>query len=438
VPPEALEADLVLGSFEERLVLRSPHAAMIRMARARVKALSLPRMLRLALLGPDSHLGSTLCAACPQGPAGCCVAPPEYDFSDLARVVLHGGRDFLLAELAARRLLPAARGLAVKRVRRRDGPTSPREARCVHHGPRGCTIAPELRPETCNYFLCEDTFVEDRAREPAARAAHAALRALYDRWDEELAARIAARYPEGPTWDAGFLDWLGEEGARQREGSMEARGVIGDAMPLAPRRLSAMMPPMSKITLKLKDLTTGNTSFKELPDEDAALAFLRARPEMTDVLGVVFEGLTREQNDRLKAAMRPLGEAEKAAEARLEAEAERAAEAAQAKRAKEEEAARAAHAAAMKNADPKRPMEVRYRYDGSIAPVDPADTRPITDEMRAAIMAWVAERNEWVESRNQVVGEAKMTVWPGELPKKGADRVQSGSFVPVSAPEKKS
>ena len=92
----------------------------------------------------------------------------------------------------------------------------------------------------------------------------------------------------------------------------------------------------------------------------------------------------------------------------------------------------------MKNADPKRAMEVRYRYDGSIAPVDPADTRPITDEMRAAIMAWVAERNEWVESRNQVVGEAKMTVWPGELPKKGADRVQSGSFVPVSAPEKKS
>jgi hypothetical protein len=394
-------------------------------------------MLRLALAGPDSHLGSTLCAACPQGPAGCCVAPPEYDWSDLARVVLHGGRDFLLGELAARRLLPAARGLALRRVRRRDGPTSPREARCVEHGPEGCTIAPELRPETCNYFLCEDAFTLDPVREPHARAAHAALKTLYERWDGELDALVAARFPEGPPWDGAFLEWLAGEAARQRESACEARGALGDAMPLAPRRRSAMMPRMSKITLKLKDLTTGNTSFKELPDEESALGYLRERPSMTDVLGVVFDGLTSEQNARLKAAMRPLDEAEKAAEARLTEAAERAADAAREKRAKEEEVARAAHAAAMKNADPKRAMEVRYRYDGSITAVDPADTRPITDEMREAIMAWVAERNEWVESRNQVVGEAKMTVWPAALPKPGADRVQSGSFVPVTAPEKK-
>lgn len=394
-------------------------------------------MLRLALLGPDAHLGSTLCAACPQGPAGCCVAPPEYDWSDLARVVLHGGRDFLLGELAARRLLPIARGLALKRVRRRDGPTSPRLARCVQHGPRGCTIAPELRPETCNYFLCEDAFAEDPPRASHARAAHAALKDLYERWDAELGALVAARSPEGPAWDGDFLDWLGEEAARQRESAGEARAAIGDGTPLAPSRRSAMMRGMSKITLKLKDLTTGNTSFKELPDEETALAYLRERPTMIDVLGVVFEGLTSEQNARLKAAMRPLDAAEKAAEARLDEAAERAADAAREKREKEEEVARAAHAAAMKNADPKRPMEVRYRYDGSITAVDPADIRPITDEMRAAIMAWVAERNEWVESRNQVVGEAKMSVWPAALPKPGADRVQSGSFVPVTAAEKK-
>ena len=52
------------------------------------------------------------------------------------------------------------------------------------------------------------------------------------------------------------------------------------------------------------------------------------------------------------------------------------------------------------------------------------------------MLAWVAERNEWVEGRGQVVGEAKVTVWPGTLPKPGADRVQGGSFIPVTAPAK--
>ncbi|MFT3770186.1 MAG: hypothetical protein QM820_32555 [Minicystis sp.] len=193
---------------------------------------------------------------------------------------------------------------------------------------------------------------------------------------------------------------------------------------------------MSKITLKLRDLHNGNTSFKELADEDAALAYLHERPRFTEVLGVVFEGLTPEQNARLKAAMRPLDDEERAAEQRLEEAASRAAEAAQAKRAKEVEAARAAHREALKNADPNRPMEVRYRFDGSITPVDPEDTRTITEEARAAVLAWVAERNEWVESRNQCVGEAKMTVWLGALPKPGADRVQGGSFIPVAAAPK--
>jgi hypothetical protein len=196
------------------------------------------------------------------------------------------------------------------------------------------------------------------------------------------------------------------------------------------------MPGMSKITLKLRDLNSGNTSFRELADEDATIAFLRERPRFTDVLGVVFEGLTPEQNNRLKAAMRPLDDEERAAEERLEEAAARAAEAAQAQRRKEEEAARAAHREAMKSADPNRPMDVRYRYDGSITPVDPEETRALCDEARAAVLAWVAERNEWVADRNQCVGEAKLTVWPVALPKPGADWVRSGSFVPVTAAPK--
>jgi hypothetical protein len=193
---------------------------------------------------------------------------------------------------------------------------------------------------------------------------------------------------------------------------------------------------MDKITLKLQNLAKGETTFKEFDDEEGVLAYLRARPPMMDVLGVVFEGLTAEQNARLKAAKRPLDADEQAAEQRLVAAAERAAEAARALRDKETAAARAAHREALKNADPNRPMEVRYLYNAPLALVDVEDQRPITDEARAAVLAWVAERTEWVDSRGQIVGEAKVTVWPGPIPKAGADRVQGGSFIPVTAPPK--
>jgi hypothetical protein len=193
---------------------------------------------------------------------------------------------------------------------------------------------------------------------------------------------------------------------------------------------------MSKLTLKLRDLVKGAPSFREFESEDAAIAFLKDRPKLTEVLGVVFEGVTPEQNARLKAAMRPLDDEERAAEQRLADAAEQAAEAARAKQAKEAAAALAAHREAMKKADPNRPLEVRYNYATGISKVDAEDPREITEEMNAAVMAWVAERNEWVESRNQVVGEAKLSVWPGPLPKPGADRVQAGSFIPVTAPPK--
>jgi hypothetical protein len=199
-----------------------------------------------------------------------------------------------------------------------------------------------------------------------------------------------------------------------------------------------MMPRMSKLTLKLRDLSHGAGSLREFEDEAAVLAFLRDRPRFTDVLGVAGTSLTPEQNARLKAAMRPLDEDERAAERRLAEADERAAEAARALRGKEEAKARAAHRESLKNADPNRPMTVRYHYDGGIDVVDPDDPREITAEAREAVLAWVAERTTWVEPRGQMVGEAKLTVWPGPLPKPGADRVQSGSFTPVTAPPKES
>jgi hypothetical protein len=199
-----------------------------------------------------------------------------------------------------------------------------------------------------------------------------------------------------------------------------------------------MMRRMSKLTLKLRDLNDGAGSLRELEDEEEAIAFLRARPRFTDVLGVAGAGLTREQDTRLKAAMRPLDEEERAAAQRLAEADAKAAEAARALRRKEEEAARAAHRRSMASADPNRLMTVRYHYDSGIAVLDPDDPREITAEVREAVLAWVAERTEWVEARGQIVGEARLSVWPGTLPRPGADRVQSGTFTPVTAPPKPS
>ena len=197
-------------------------------------------MLRLALVGPDTLLLSTLCAACPEGPLGCCIAPPSYDWSDVGRVVLHGGRDFLLDALAAGHVVASARGLDLRRVRRRDDPRHPREKKCVFHGPRGCTILPSLRPATCNYFLCDAAYEAGGASrgEPLAalvRARHRALIGSFTAWDEALGREVAEVYPDGPPWDGPFLDWLADATARVMGPEAPARS--DESAPGAPERL---------------------------------------------------------------------------------------------------------------------------------------------------------------------------------------------------------
>ena len=175
-------------------------------------------MIRLTVLGVHTHLESTVCAACPHNTAGCCVSPPPYDWADLGRVVLGGGRAFLLEQLAESRLVRTARGLAIQRVRGRHAPNVPRQKKCGFHGATGCTIAAELRPSTCNYFLCEEAYVEGGLKRgdpdaSLARETQEALARRYGSWNRELEARVQARWPEGPTFDGELLDWLAAETA---------------------------------------------------------------------------------------------------------------------------------------------------------------------------------------------------------------------------------
>jgi hypothetical protein len=182
-------------------------------------------MIRLELAGPHTRLASTLCAACPQGRAGCCAAPPAVAWADVARIAHLGGIEWILDEIQVGRLRPIPRGLAILRVEPTLDEAGAWPARCVYLGAVGCTISYDRRSATCNYYLCDDAFEREGLGEGAhggAREAQDALAGLYGRWDLELQARASERCPEGPPWDTSFLEWLGREYARLVRGSRRA------------------------------------------------------------------------------------------------------------------------------------------------------------------------------------------------------------------------
>jgi hypothetical protein len=195
---------------------------------------------------------------------------------------------------------------------------------------------------------------------------------------------------------------------------------------------------MRSIDLQVRDLHTGVSSLKSFPSEAEAASWLAERPRFIEVLGVATPGVPAEVNGRLREALRPLDDEEKALEQRLEAVIQAVVREREEEQQKQAAAAAEAHRAAMRTADPNRPMEVHWTYDKGMSLVDPADPREITAEAREAVMAWIRERDEWVESRGQMVGDAKVTVWPGPLPAAARDeRVKGGTFLPVTAPAKK-
>jgi hypothetical protein len=195
---------------------------------------------------------------------------------------------------------------------------------------------------------------------------------------------------------------------------------------------------MAKLDLMLRDLKTGETVNAMFESEDDARVWLEDRPRFTQVLGVATHGLPDEVYRMLRTAVRPLDDEEtalnRAIEARAEAD-ERAREEAESRLA---EAEMAAHREAMRRADPERPMAITWELDGEMRLADAADPREITPEARAAVLAWIRERDGWVADRGQVVGEAQLAVWPGRLPPDaGGERVlPGGRFSPVSGPAK--
>lgn len=193
---------------------------------------------------------------------------------------------------------------------------------------------------------------------------------------------------------------------------------------------------MSKLELKLqvRDLRTGKTYKESFASEALAVAWLGARPQHSEVLGIAMAGIDAALDARLRAACRPLDGAERALRDRAQAAADAARQQHLAELRQRELLALEQHRKALAEADPDRPLELRYRFDRGLSLSDSADPREITAAARAAVAAWIAERHAWLRSRRQVIGEATLTVWPGPLPAGTTERVVSGSFIPVTAP----
>lgn len=190
---------------------------------------------------------------------------------------------------------------------------------------------------------------------------------------------------------------------------------------------------MGKLDLRVRDLNSGVSSLVSFDSEEAATKWLGARPKFTEVLGVATLGLDNDANNRLKAAMRALDPEEKLLERRLEAAIGAVTREREEEKMRLEREAAEAHRVALRGADPNRIMEVHWVFNNpAMSLVDAADERPIPQEAQKAVIAWVRERDEWVKDRNQVVGDAKVMVWPGPVPK-GEERVKRGTFIPVTA-----
>ena len=187
-----------------------------------------------------------------------------------------------------------------------------------------------------------------------------------------------------------------------------------------------------KLDLRVRDLKTGSTKNQPFATLDEARAWLKDRPRFVEVLGIASHHVSPEVSNELKALNRPLDDDEE----KLRETVESAQAEAQRLQLEEQQRAQAAAAAVQlaeqQTADPNRPLELRYTYRGDLTVTTAGDDREVTEAAHEAVLAWVAERNEWVAGRGQVVGDANLRVYPGPVPD-GEDRIVSGTFIPVTA-----
>jgi hypothetical protein len=191
---------------------------------------------------------------------------------------------------------------------------------------------------------------------------------------------------------------------------------------------------MAKLDLRLRDLETADLLIASFESEDDAATWLRERPRMMEVLGLIAESSDPAMHQMLRAAARPLDPDEAEVVTRMDAADAEARAAREAEHIRRAAADAEAHREAMRSADPARPMQVTWGREEGFSTMDPADEREIPEAAREAVLEWVRERETWVADRGQHVVEAVVTVWPAAVPE-GETRVRPGGrFVPVARP----
>lgn len=184
---------------------------------------------------------------------------------------------------------------------------------------------------------------------------------------------------------------------------------------------------MAHFEMKVRRMKTGETMIATLDSFEDALAFLRERPDFLEVVSVLSDTSAADRG-RLRDAMRPYSDEERALKDEFAAKHD-AAVAEQMR--KEMQEAQVLADKAMRDAiaaDPNRPMAVRWEIDEGYSVADPNDPREINDDVKRAIEAWVAERNTWIADRGQFVGEATVQVYPLDPPEGEARVLQGGQF----------
>jgi hypothetical protein len=184
-----------------------------------------------------------------------------------------------------------------------------------------------------------------------------------------------------------------------------------------------------KVTLRLRNLENGELLLGEFDNLDDVRTWLGDRPQGMEVVGIA-TSIDEEVAASLRAVMRPLDRDEHERSKALDDERLQGLrdEIARQQAAFEADAAaaRAAHLAGL-GGDPNAPMNIAYDAKHGITHADPADPREIPEVVRRAVLAWVAERNEWVSPRRSHVARATLTVWPGPIPSGDeSERCQAG------------
>jgi len=185
---------------------------------------------------------------------------------------------------------------------------------------------------------------------------------------------------------------------------------------------------MADFEVKVRNLDTGEMLVAGMPDAETCIQWLAERPKNVEIVSVLSD-CSPADSKRMKESMRPYDEDELKLKAKFDKEAMKAAAEAYGREMQQMEALQKES----KNAgdlDPNRPLSVKYEVDEGLTVVD--DERELTEAAKKACLAWIAERNEWVADKDQIVGEAHLEVWPNEVPgdDEGARVLEGGRFFP--------